>query len=73
MKASANTAEMPEGAEISLQDRGSLPLIQYALVRGLKTLVGNASTNALPNRLFSAEALTQLVAFNTQWIRQGLC
>lgn len=47
--------------------------IQYALVRGLKTLVGNASTNALPNRLFSAEALTQLVAFNTQWIRQGLC
>jgi hypothetical protein len=46
---------------------------QYALVRGLKTLVGNASTNALPNRLFSAEALTQLVAFNAQWIRQDLC
>ena len=46
---------------------------QYAMVRGSKNLVGNASTNALPNRLFSADALTQLVAFNTQWIRQGLC
>ena len=52
--------------------RQMIPFIQYALVCGLKTLVGNASTNALPNRLFSAEALMQLVAFNTRQIRQGL-
>lgn len=62
-----------EQAHGTALQRQMIPFVQYALVCGLKTLVGNASTNALPNWLFSDEALIQLVAFNTQQIRQGLC
>jgi hypothetical protein len=43
------------------------------LLYGLKTLFGIESINALPNLLFSDEALTQLVGFNTQRARHGVC
>jgi hypothetical protein len=53
--------------------REMLPVIQYLLLYGLKTLFGIASMNALPPLLFSDEALMQLVGFNAQQVRQGIC
>jgi hypothetical protein len=46
--------------------REMLPVIQYLLLYGLKTLFGIESMNALPPFLFSDEALMQLVGFNAQ-------
>ena len=47
--------------------------MQYVLLYGLKTLFGIESMNALPPLLFSDEALMQLVGFNAQQVRQGIC
>jgi hypothetical protein len=43
------------------------------LLDGLKTLFGIDSMNALPALLFSDTALMQLVGFNAQQVRQGVC
>jgi hypothetical protein len=43
------------------------------LLYGLKTLFGIESMNALPALLFSDEALMQLVGFNAQQVRHGVC
>jgi hypothetical protein len=47
--------------------------VQDVLLYGLKTLFGIESMNALPPLLFSAEALMQLIGFNAQHVRQGVC
>ena len=53
--------------------RVMIPCVQYLLLYGLKTLVGIESMHALPVWLFSDEALMQLVGFNAQQVRQGIC
>jgi hypothetical protein len=53
--------------------RQMVPYVQYVLRYGLQTLVGIESMNALPALLFSDEALMQLVGFNAQHVRQGMC
>jgi hypothetical protein len=53
--------------------REMLPFVQYLLLYGLKTLFGIESMHALPSLLFSDEALIQLVGFNAQQVRQGVC
>jgi Transposase DDE domain len=53
--------------------REMVPYVQYVLIYGLKTLFGIESMNALPPLLFSDEALMQLVGFNAQHVRQGVC
>ena len=62
--------EEAQGAAIQ---REMLPFVQYVLLYGLKTLFGLESINALPRLLFSDEALMQLVGFNAQQVRQGIC
>src|SRR6266545_7664747 len=53
--------------------REMIPFVQYLLLYGLKTLFGIKSMHALPSLLFSDEALMQLVGFNAQQVRQGVC
>ena len=53
--------------------REMVPFVQYVLLYGVKTLLGIESINALPSLLFSDEALMQLVGFNAQQVRQGIC
>src|SRR5256886_13826892 len=53
--------------------REMVPYVQYVLLDGLKTLFGIDSMNALPALLFSDEALMQLVGFNAQQVRHGVC
>src|SRR5215475_6280965 len=53
--------------------REMLPFVQYVLLYGVKTLFGIRSIHALPSLLFSDEALMQLVGFNAQQVRQGIC
>jgi hypothetical protein len=53
--------------------RQMLPFVQYVLLYGVKTLFGIQSINALPSLLFSDEALMQLVGFNAQQVRDGVC
>jgi hypothetical protein len=53
--------------------REMVPFVQYVLLYGAKTLFGIESINALPSLLFSDEALMQLVGFNAQQVRQGIC
>jgi Transposase DDE domain len=53
--------------------REMIPFVQYLLLYGLKTLFGIESMHALPSLLFSDEALMQLVGFNAQQVRQGVC
>lgn len=53
--------------------REMLPFVQYVLLYGVKTLFGIESINALPRLLFSDEAVMQLVGFNAQQVRQGIC
>jgi hypothetical protein len=53
--------------------RTMLPFVQYVLLYGVKTLFGIESMNALPSLLFSDEAVMQLVGFNAQQVRQGIC
>jgi hypothetical protein len=62
--------EQASGAGIH---RAMVPFVQYVLLYGLKTLFGIESINALPNLLFSDEALMQLVGFNAQQVRHGVC
>jgi Transposase DDE domain len=53
--------------------REMVPYVQYLVLYGLKTLFGIESMNALPVLLFSDEALMQLVGFNAQQVRHGVC
>jgi hypothetical protein len=53
--------------------RQMVPVVQYVLLYGLKTLLGIESINALPALLFSDEALMRLVGFNAQQVRRGVC
>lgn len=53
--------------------REMIPFVQYLVLYGLKTLFGIKSMHALPSWLFSDEALMQLVGFNAQQVRQGVC
>jgi Transposase DDE domain len=62
--------EQSQGAAIQ---REMIPFVQYVLLYGVKTLFGIESINALPSLLFSDEALMQLVGFNAQQVRQGIC
>ena len=62
--------EEAHGAAIHRQ---MVPFVQYILLYSLKTLFGVESINALPSLLFSDEALMQLVGFNAQQVRQGIC
>jgi hypothetical protein len=62
--------EEAHGAAIHRQ---MVPFVQYVLLYGVKTLFGMQSINALPSLLFSDEALMQLVGFNAQQVRQGIC
>jgi hypothetical protein len=62
--------EQVHGAAIH---REMVPFVQYLLLYGVKTLCGIKSINALPRLLFSDEALMQLVGFNAQQVRQGVC
>ena len=62
--------EEAHGAAIHRQ---MVPFVQYVLLYSMKTLFGRESINALPCLLFSDEALMQLVGFNAQQVRQGIC
>jgi hypothetical protein len=62
-----------EAAHGAALHREMLPFVQYVLLYGVKTLVGIKSINALPRLLFSDEAVMQLVGFNAQQVRQGIC
>ena len=53
--------------------REMVPVVQYLLLYGLKTLFGIESMNALPALLFSDEAVMRLVGFNAQQVRRGVC
>lgn len=53
--------------------REMVPFVQDILLYGLKTLFGIERITALPSLLFSDEALMQLVGFNAQQVRDGLC
>jgi hypothetical protein len=53
--------------------REMVPVVQYLLLYGLKTLFGMESMNALPALLFSDEALMRVVGFNAQQVRHGVC
>jgi Transposase DDE domain len=53
--------------------RQMVPFVQYVLLYGVKTLFGIQRINALPSLLFSDEALMQLVGFNAQQVRDGVC
>jgi hypothetical protein len=53
--------------------REMVPFVQYVLLYGLKTLFGIESINSLPALVLSDEALMQLVGFNAQQVRQGVC
>jgi hypothetical protein len=53
--------------------REMVPIVQYVLRYGLKTLLGIESMHALPALLFSDEALMRLVGFNAQQVRHGGC
>lgn len=53
--------------------RELVPMVQYVLLYGLKSLFGIASMNALPELLFSDEASMRLVGFNAHQVRHGVC
>jgi hypothetical protein len=65
--------ELMEGVRGTALQREMVPVVQYLLLYGLKTLFGIESMNALPALLFSDEALMQLVGFNAQQVRRGVC
>jgi Transposase DDE domain len=62
--------EQVHGAAIQ---REMVPYMQYVLLYGLKTLFGIERINALPPLLFGDEAVMQLVGFNAQQVREGVC
>jgi hypothetical protein len=53
--------------------REMVPVVQYRLLYGVKTLCGMKRINALPRLLCSDEALMPLVGFKAQQVRQGVC
>src|SRR5918999_3278185 len=65
--------ELFEEAHGAAVHREMVPFVQYVLLYGVKTLFGIESINALPSLLFSDEALMQLVGFNAQQVRHGVC
>jgi hypothetical protein len=65
--------DLMEGVQGKALQREMVPVVQYLLLYGMKTLVGIESMNALPALLFSDEALMQLVGFNAQQVRHGVC
>jgi hypothetical protein len=65
--------ELMEGVQGTALQREMVPVVQYLLLYGLKTLFGIESMHALPALLFSDEALMQLVGFNAQQVRHGVC
>jgi hypothetical protein len=62
-----------EEAHGAAMPRQMVPFVQYVLLYRMKTLFGMESIKALPRLLFSDEALMQLVGFNAQQVRQGIC
>jgi hypothetical protein len=56
--------DLMEGIQAKTLQREMVPVVQYLLLYGLKTMFGIESMNALPALLFSDEALMQLVGFN---------
>jgi hypothetical protein len=65
--------DLMEGIQGTALQREMVPVVQYLLLYGLKTLFGIESMNALPALLFSDEALMQLVGFKAQQVRHGVC
>src|SRR5262245_140153 len=65
--------DLMEGVPGNALQRTMVPIVQYLLLYGLKTLFGIDSMNALPALLFSDEAIMQLVGFNAQQVRHGVC
>ena len=65
--------DLMEGVQGTAHQREMVPVVQYVLLYGLKTLFGIERMNALPALLFSDEALMQLVGFNAQQVRHGVC
>jgi hypothetical protein len=61
------------GAHGTTIQRAMIPVVPYGLLWGLKACRGIESMPALPRLLFSAEVLRQLVGFNAQRVRQGMC
>ena len=53
--------------------REMVPFVHDVMLYSLKTLFGIERMTALPALLFSDEALMQLVGFNAQQVRQGIC
>jgi hypothetical protein len=50
-----------------------VPVVQYLLRYGLKTMFGIERMHTLPTLVFSDEALMRLVGFYTQQVRHGVC
>ena len=65
--------EWMEGVQGTALQREMVPVGQYLWLYGLKTRFGIERMNALPAWLFSDEALMQLVGFNAQQVRHGVC
>jgi Transposase DDE domain len=65
--------DLMEDVQGKALQREMVPVVQYLLLYGLKTLFGIESMHALPALLFSDEALMQLVGFNAQQVRHGVC
>jgi hypothetical protein len=65
--------DLMEGVQGKALQRTMVPIVQYLLLYGLKTLFGIDSMNVLPALLFSDEALMQLVGFKAQQVRHGVC
>jgi hypothetical protein len=62
--------EQVHGAAIH---REMVPVVPYLRRYGVQTLCGMKSIHARPRVLCSAAALMQLVGFNAQQVRQGVC
>ena len=54
-------------------ERELVPMVQYILLYGLKTLFGIESMNALPELLFRDAASMHVVGFNAPQVRHGVC
>jgi hypothetical protein len=54
-------------------ERAMVPVMQYLLLYGLKSLDGLERMHVLPALLFSDEALMRLVGFNAHQVRHGVC
>jgi hypothetical protein len=54
-------------------EREMVPMVQYVLLYGLKSLFGIERMHALPELLFSDEASMRLVGFNAHQVRHGVC